>query len=114
MQEIIDESGIKEAVSNIKSEFSQETQAMIEDLKEDFSEWDITLEDGLEDLPYEESVISLEEIQNVGLGLVNQKPERRRVKRVKNVNQIENNDKLKKGPLWDFRTNRKDDDKFDE
>lgn len=111
LQEIIDDSGIKDVVNNISAEFAENTKEILEDL----SDWDSTLLDGLEDEEWEEpSVDSVEQPESNGLLDSVQKPERRRVQRVKNVISVENNAKLKKGPLWDFRTNRKDDDKFDE
>lgn len=111
LQEIIDESGIKEVVNNISAEFAENTKEILEDL----SDWDNTLQDGLEEEPWVEEAEepSIEEVESNGLLDSVQKPERRRVQRVKNVISTENNAKLKKGPLWDFRTNRKDDDKFE-
>lgn len=111
LQEIIDESGIKEMVNNISAEFAENTKEILEDL----SDWDVTLNDGLEDEPWVEEAEepSIEEVESNGLLDSVQKPERRRVQRVKNVISVENNAKLKKGPLWDFRTNRKDDQKFE-
>lgn len=111
LQEIIDESGIKEVVNNISAEFAENTKEILEDL----SDWDNTLQDGLEEEPWVEETEepSIEEVESNGLLDSVQKPERRRVQRVKNVISTENNAKLKKGPLWDFRTNRKDDDKFE-
>lgn len=108
LQEIIDESGIKEMVNNISAEFAENTKEILEDL----SDWDATLNDGLEDEPWVEEAEepSIEEVESNGLLDSVQKPERRRVQRVKNVISVENNAKLKKGPLWDFRTNRQPDD----
>lgn len=91
--------------------------------EEDLSAWDVTLLDGLDDVTWEEPTKftetsieevkeepSIEETKSLGLMDSVQKPERRRVQRVKNAISVENNAKLKKGPLWDFRTNRRDDD----
>ena len=91
--------------------------------EEDLSDWDATLTDGLDDVTWEEPTEftetsieevkeepSIEEVKSLGLMDSIQKPERRRVQRVKNAISVENNAKLKKGPLWDFRTNRRDDD----
>lgn len=119
LQEIIDESGIKEMVNNISAEFAENTKEILEDL----SDWDVTLTDGLDDVTWEEPTEftetsieevkeepSIEEVKSLGLMDSIQKPERRRVQRVKNAISVENRAKLKKGPLWDFRTNRRDDD----
>jgi hypothetical protein len=164
---LIQQSGIREEVENIAQEFAQYSQEMIDELKE----WDVTLNDGLEDLPWDtttestdwtdtlqdlpEEVIdeilagevftieeepsieesnegefvfeepSIESVESVETGLVGAKPERRRIKnsisvegagpkRIKNAISVENVEKLKKGPLWDFRTNRSNDHLFED
>jgi hypothetical protein len=106
-EEVIDE--ILEGEEFIVEEDNEGSDIYTE---EDLSDWDVTLLDGLEDEPWVEEVEepSIEEVKNPGLMDTMQKPERRRVQRVKNVISIENNAKLKKGPLWDFRTNKREDD----
>ena len=151
MQELIDESGIKEMVNNLSAEFSEGVQEAMDD----FRDLDVTLEDGLEESwdedhaldmvlndmvedleeeleesqdieeeegsdiivgmdtprPTEPSVISvegnlsLEDLNNPGL--IERKVEKRRVKRVER-NPV-NEQRFKKGPLWNFRTNKSND-----
>ena len=73
---------------------SVEDQALVDE----FKDFDVTLTDGLEDLPYENSTESL--MQELP-GLIDRRPERRKI--VKPVN-ISN--RVKKGPLFDFKTNK--------
>lgn len=160
LQNIIDQSGIKEMVDNIKEDFKEETKTLVDDLKKD---WDVTLEDGLEEEPWDEdhaldqvlndmvedleeeleesqdikeeessdiivgmdsprqtepSVISIEGNLSIDLsdfnnpGLIERKIEKRRIKRVeRNPNAPK---RFKKGPLWDYRTNRSNDDLIDD
>ena len=86
LQDIIDESGIKETIASIK---------------DDFKDLEVTLNDGLEEeAPIEEKPAA---------GLVDQKMEQRTVKSQPSIE--EDMSKFRKGPLWQFRTSHQDDDK---
>ena len=102
LQEIIDNSGIKEMVDNIKADFKEEAKQVVEDLKD----WDVTINDGIDQLETEE-----QEEPKTEPGLTTTKPERRRVKNNKSTAKRE---ALKKGPLWDFRTNRSNDHLYED
>ena len=92
---------------------------MVEDLEEELEEsQDIEEEEGSDIIvgmdmprPTEPSVISiegnlsLEDLNNPGL--IERKVEKRRVKRVER-NPV-NEQRFKKGPLWNFRTNKSND-----
>jgi F0F1-type ATP synthase membrane subunit b/b' len=138
LQDIIDQSGIKEMVNTITEDFKEEAKTIVDDLKQD---WDVTLEDGLEDEEWDEDhaldqvmndmVADLDEPSveepmvkevegNLSIdladfsnpGLIERKIEKRKVKRVeRNPN---NPKRFKKGPLWDYRTNRNNDDLIDD
>lgn len=86
LQDIIDESGIKETIASIK---------------DDFKDLEVTLNDGLEEeAPSKEKPAT---------GLVDQKMEQRTVKSQPSVE--EDMSKFRKGPLWQFRTSHQNDDK---
>lgn len=86
LQDIIDESGIKETIASIK---------------DDFKDLEVTLNDGLEEeAPSKEKPAT---------GLVDQKMEQRTVKSQPSIE--EDMSKFRKGPLWQFRTSHQDDDK---
>lgn len=106
LQDIIDDSGIKEMVDNIGKDFKEEAKQVIEDT---FNDLDVALMDGLEDEPYEEEPI--ESVESIDTGLVAKKPERRRVKKARTE---QSREALKKGPLWDFRTNKRNDHLFED
>jgi hypothetical protein len=123
LQEIIDESGLKEMVSDIKENFKKEAQEVIED----FKDWDNTLNDGLEDEEWDEdhaldqvmnamvedfteeeiqdimdeepsveSIESEESIEdNVGLVGLGARPEKRRIKNISSKPRVKNVDNSK-------------------
>lgn len=120
LQKIIDDSGIKEMVDNISKDFKEEAKQVIEDT---FNDFDVTIEDGLEDEEWDEDH-ALDQVMNAMVedleeestekpepGLIVEKPERRRVKKSAPNSQ---RDALKKGPLWDFRTNKRNDHLFED
>lgn len=109
LQEIINESGIKDVVNNIQAEFKE--------VIDDFKDLDVTLTDGLEELDKEEESIksklkmpkfNFKIKKAIPQGLVDQKMEQRTVKSEQTVD----DSLLKKGPLWQYRTNKSNDDKF--
>lgn len=116
---------------------------------DELKDWDATLNDGLEDLPWEETSTesvdwaadlpeevmdeilmgevfivedepSIEEQQSIesvesldtDAGLVGIRPERRRVKNA--VRTTDDSAPIKKGPLWNFRTNRSQDHLYED
>ena len=97
LQQIIDESGIKETIAEIK---------------DDFKDLDITLTDGLDELEKEEKKpfnFNFKGIKKAKpQGLIDQTMEQRTVK---SEPKVEDSTKFKKGPLWEYRTNRSNDDK---
>ena len=97
LQQIIDESGIKETIAEIK---------------DDFKDLDITLTDGLDELEKEEKKpfnFNFKGIKKAKpQGLIDQTMEQRTVK---SEPKVEDSTKFKKGPLWQYRTNTADDDK---
>lgn len=104
LQQIIDESGIKDAIKDIKSDFKE--------VVDDFKDLDVTLNDGLDELEKEEKKPF--NFNSKGIkkakpqGLIDQTMEQRTVK---SEPQVEDPNGFKKGPLWQYRTNTADDDK---
>lgn len=105
LQEIIDESGIKDVVKNIQAEFKE--------VVDDFKDLDVTLADGLEELDKEEEVsesklkmpkFNFKIKKAKPQGLIDQTMEQRTV-----TNQP-SNDLSRKGPLYQYRTNKSNDD----
>ena len=120
LQNIIADSGIKEMVDNIGKDFKEEAKQVVEDT---FNDLDVALMDGLEDEEWDEDH-ALDQVMNDMVedleeesteapepGLIIEKPERRRVKKSAPNQQRE---ALKKGPLWDFRTNKSNDHLFED
>jgi len=96
LQDIIDQSGLKETVANIQQE-------MRDDIDQITKDFDATVNDGLKD----EEPIPTKKAKPQGL--IDQKMEMRTVKSTPSIEEDPN--KFKKGPLWNFRTNHADDDK---
>lgn len=85
--------------------------------KDDFSDLDVTLLDGLDELEEDETIEQVESSESIveptpapaeekkpGLSTQLSQPETR---------VVDDKKRLKKGPLWEYRTNYEDDDKFD-
>jgi len=143
LQDIIDKSGIKEMVDNIGNDFKEEAKTIVDDIKEDWDvtltdgledeEWDEdhaldqVMNDMVADLDEpsveepsieEPTVKEIEGNLSIDLadfnnpGLIERKIEKRKIKKVeRNSN---NPKRFKKGPLWDYRTNRNNDDLIDD
>ena len=97
LQEIIDNSGIKEVVNNIQSDFKE--------VVDDFKDLDVALTDGLENLEKKQKSFKFPfkkaKAQGKAQGLVDQTIENRTVKPQSDEKLLSN-----RGPLFQYRTKK--------
>jgi len=92
LQEIIDKSGIKEAVNGITEDFNQ--------IIEDFKDWDATLEDGLEEEEWDEDH-ALDQVMNDMVSDMDSEDDENLKELVEELAEIAKEDEIEDSEEWD-------------